>query len=289
MEKAAIAISKRGAATTSTRRILRSASSSLATCTTTTTSGSTCSAISVCTAISKRALSTTTTAMSDAGRKAFEQKQAQIKEELKEEADFLTKSLYRTCLRSIRHIRPGNEHDEAEFQRREEKRLEEDPAKMEEDIRMGMFSMLPPVDREDELRSRAEYYHQYARENLVQESDCLPFEEEIMPLKEAHVSRFLHFLFKGEKDRKWLLKDMKFSDPYENSFPEQRARDFEKKALAYVRENEKVRQQLAGVPMYDEFLDQLVDEDDDDEHEDSDSDGEEYPAWFREKYPEKSR
>jgi hypothetical protein len=223
--------------------------------------------------------------MGDAEIKDFEQRKDQIKKELQQEASALTKSVYRTCLRSIRLIRPGNKHDEEEFQRREQKRLEEETGEqMEDDVRMGMFSMLPPVNREDELESRAEYYHQYARENFVQESDCLPIDDPVESLKKAHVSRYIFFLKKGDRDRKWLLKDMMFPDPYEDSFPSQRADAFEHKAITFVKEKEKVQRQLSGAPMYDEFLEELEDDNDDDDNDGSDSDDEEYPAWYRERF-----
>ena len=93
--------------------------------------------------------------MSDEDIEAFKAQEPNTKAELRKEAAFLTKSLYRICLRSVRLIRPGNEHDEEEFERREKKRLEdENSPRKDDDVRMGMFSMLPPVDREDELRSR---------------------------------------------------------------------------------------------------------------------------------------
>lgn len=93
--------------------------------------------------------------MSQEGMDAFRQQEPQLREELRQEASFLTKSLYRICLRSVRLIRPGNEHDVQEFEQREKERIEEERGpRNEEDVRLGMFSMLPPVDREDELRSR---------------------------------------------------------------------------------------------------------------------------------------
>ena len=46
--------------------------------------------------------------------------EAVSREDLVQEAAYLTKSLYRKCMRSIRHIRWGNYFDDKEFQRREE-------------------------------------------------------------------------------------------------------------------------------------------------------------------------
>ena len=128
---------------------------------------------------------------------------------LLEEASALSRSLYRRCFRSIRHIRHGNDHDEQEFQRREQDRLEKLDDPSTRDPRLSMLSMLPPVNRPDELRSRAEYYQQYTRENFVQESDCLDH----AVLTEQHVDRFMYLLRQGDHSRTWLLKDMKFEDP----------------------------------------------------------------------------
>ena len=134
------------------------------------------------------------------------------KEDLRAEAKALTLKLYRSVTRSVRVIRYGNEYDEKEFVEREKKRKES--MEKPKDSRLSMLSVLPPVDREDELRSRAEYYQQYARENFVQESDV--FGREIWDRQ--HVSRYIHHLRKGDEHRKWLLADMKFPDPFDKSF-----------------------------------------------------------------------
>jgi hypothetical protein len=78
------------------------------------------------------------------------QKQAmrQERERLLETSGILSRSLYRTCMRSVGAIRLGNEVDEKDFHEREQDRLE---PKEKKDVRLSMLSMLPPVDREDEL------------------------------------------------------------------------------------------------------------------------------------------
>lgn len=136
-------------------------------------------------------------------------------------------SLHRTCVHSARVTRHGNEHDEKEFQERQRKRLERD---IETDVRLGMLSMLPPVDREDELRSRCEHYLQHARENFMQEPDCLVHDE----WSEQHIYRYLHHLRRGEEHRKWLLRDMKFEDPCRDSFDNERVERLEKRAISYI-------------------------------------------------------
>ncbi len=148
------------------------------------------------------------------------------RDDLLEEAEYLTKSLYRNCLRSVRLIRWGNEFDDKEFQRREEE--------FQNPTAGGVMSMAPPPNKEDELRSRAEYYHSYAREYFTQESDCLDND----PLQERDIRRYQYYLRKGEKDRKWLLGDMMFSDPYKNAFDKQRVNRFEEMFKKYLNEDE---------------------------------------------------
>ncbi|GAX10682.1 hypothetical protein FisN_14Lh193 [Fistulifera solaris] len=146
---------------------------------------------------------------------------------LREEAKALTLKLYRACVRSVRHIRHGNALDEAEFQRREEERLDllyDDSSTIK---RNPMLSMLPPVDRQDELRSRAEYYLQYARDYFQQEAGCLDGEQWF----QQRVARYVYSLHRGEHQRKWLLQDMGFDDPF-SGLDEIRLELFQKNAQA---------------------------------------------------------
>lgn len=230
---------------------------------------------------------------------AFRAQEPTVRKELRDEAAFLTKSLYRLCLRSVCLIRPGNEHDEAEFGERERQRLEdENSPRRDDDSRMGTFSILPPVDRDDELRSRAEYYHQFARENLFQETDCLPLgDKELAPLHEQDVQRFTFLLKKGDSDRHWLLQDMEFPDPYKKSFPKDMAKQFEAKALAYIQERQRVQQSISGIggggggsqksTVWDaaalgyEVEEGGDDGDGDGDFFDDEDDGEEVPAWLQ--------
>lgn len=149
-------------------------------------------------------------------------------QQIRNEATSLTLSLYRRCVRSAYIIRQANEHDEKEFSEREKKRLQS----MENtDVRLTMLSMLPPVDRADELRSRFEYYLSYARENFVQESDCL-IDDNIMDTRQ--IDRYLYLLRRGEEHRKWLLEDMKFEDPYKLTFNHGRVKSFETKVQSFL-------------------------------------------------------
>lgn len=87
------------------------------------------------------------TASIEEEQKKQKQEMNHERERLVQEAKVLTLSLYRTCVRSVRALRRGNEYDEKDFQEREQERLE--PQK--KDVRLSMLSMLPPVDRDDEL------------------------------------------------------------------------------------------------------------------------------------------
>lgn len=189
------------------------------------------------------------------------------KEELQAEAKALTLKLYRTVTRSVRTIRWGNEHDEKEFVEREKKRKESKPT----DKRLSMLSMLPPVDREDELRSRAEYYQQYARENFVQESDCFGRRDDWDP---QHVARYIHHLRQGDKHRKWLLGDMKFPDPYEHSFDHARVDEFERRALDYVERAQDFKLQKELSPEeYELYQERRAKPDDGQENDEDEDDG----------------
>ena len=149
------------------------------------------------------------------------------REDLLDEASYLTKSLYRNCIRSVRLIRWGNAFDDKEFKRREEE--------FQNPTAGGVISMAPPPNKEDELQSRAEYYHSYTREYFTQESDCL----ENDPLLKRDIRRYLYYLRKGEKDRKWLLGDMLFPDPFKNSFDKDRLKRFEDMSKKYFGEENK--------------------------------------------------
>ena len=203
------------------------------------------------------------------------------RKEIFQEAKTLTLKLYMTCIRSVRLIRAGNEHDETEFQERERKQKEK-PLE-HQDVRLSMLSMLPPVDREDELRSRYEYYLQYTRENFVQESDCLDHEE----LDERHIARYLHHLRQGDRQRKWLLKDMQFKDPYKDSLANERIMRFEKRAMAYITNASKQKEGVSsGLVEPDDTVsaeteDQSDPDDDFWSDDEVDDDVQPLPTWYK--------
>lgn len=199
----------------------------------------------------------------------------QERQQLLVEASALTRSLYRSCIRSVRAIRYGNEHDERQFQEIERK-MKEKPK--ETDLRLSMLSMMPPVDREDELRSRAEYYMQYAHENFIQESDCLNHDD----LKEGHVARFFYYLRNGEFQRKWLLNDMQFPDPCATAFDEKRVNEFEQRAMEAIQRMNELKYG-AMESQEGQHSDETMEEDDHDEFFDEDDEVEPTPVplWFR--------
>ena len=149
--------------------------------------------------------------LSSRGRESEKNEKRELAEEreaLLSQAQQLTIRLYRHCMRSVRAIRHGNENDEKEFQDRERKR--EEKTELLKDPRLSMLSLLPPVDRKNELRSRAEYYEMHTNEMFSQESNCLTFPS---VMERDNVSRYLHQLRYGEHSRTYLLRDMKFGDP----------------------------------------------------------------------------
>ena len=181
------------------------------------------------------------------------------RQRLADEAASMTKSLYRSCLRSIKLIRWGNAYDDQEFERREEDYLKPSGPG-------GMISMAPPPDKEDELRSRAEYYHSFTRECFTQESDCLDHD----PWREKDTRRYLYYLRKGEKDRKWLLSDMMFPDPYKASFDHERVERWEALSKKHLGDDEDVEEETGDQPI--NTPDNFFGEDED-------------PKWFKNNYP----
>jgi len=172
----------------------------------------------------------------------------------------------------VKLIRWGNEFDDKEFERREEE--------FQNPTAGGVISMAPPPNKEDELRSRAEYYHSYAREYFTQESDCLDND----PLLERDFRRYLYYLRKGEKDRKWLLGDMMFSDPYKNSFDQERVKRFETLTKKYL--GEEVEEEEVNVNAL--FDDSNTQDKSESQASNGNNDGfieDEDPDWFQKKYP----
>lgn len=94
---------------------------------------------------------------------------------LLKEANYLTKTLYRKCLKSIQSLARGNERDETDFSEREQSELDQldelyssstakDGTSNNTNNRVSL--MAPPVNRQNELSSRANYYQAFTREHF---------------------------------------------------------------------------------------------------------------------------
>jgi hypothetical protein len=129
------------------------------------------------------------------------------RKELFNEARDMTLSLYRTCVRCTKYIRYGNENDELEFKVRED----EQKANRLDMKNFKTLSFEPPVERDNELKSRSLYYLAFIKESFGQEVDCLT---KNIPWREDDVVRFSYLMEQGEKRRAWILEDYKFDDPY---------------------------------------------------------------------------
>mmetsp|Transcript_11157 Transcript_11157/g.18400 ORF Transcript_11157/g.18400 Transcript_11157/m.18400 type:complete len:350 (+) Transcript_11157:293-1342(+) len=98
--------------------------------------------------------------------------------QLLEEASYLTKTLYRKCLKSIQSLARGNERDETDFSEREQSEQDQldelfssstttkDGSSNNNNTSSRVSLMAPPVNRQNELSSRANYYHAFAREHF---------------------------------------------------------------------------------------------------------------------------
>lgn len=147
--------------------------------------------------------------ISSANSEQREQKLLQEQNYLFQEAKSLTKSLYRKCFRSVRLLSRGNTDDEKEFIQREKDRLDL--------INGNSFQYAPPVDRQNELSSRAMYYLAFLQESFHQEIDCLVLypnsnknDSNSQFWKEEQVKRFVYLMRQGEKRRQWILMSYKF-------------------------------------------------------------------------------
>jgi hypothetical protein len=132
-------------------------------------------------------------------------------------------------------------------------------------------------------RSRAEYYMQYARENFVQESDCLAVDD----WQQQHVARYLFHLKRGDEHRKWLLKDMQFLDEYQNAFDHQQVDRFEERALAFIQKTRDQKEASLSPEIREQLRRQSDgnntkhdDGDDDDGFFDEDDDDDRPPEWY---------
>lgn len=95
------------------------------------------------------------------------QEMASLQTKLHDEASYLTRTLYRKCLQSINVIAGGNDRDEDDFAEREAKELDQlDSFSGSVGVDLERISMAPPVNRQNELSSRANYYMAFTREHF---------------------------------------------------------------------------------------------------------------------------
>eukprot|EP00574_Skeletonema_japonicum_P001219 CAMPEP_0201739082 /NCGR_PEP_ID=MMETSP0593-20130828/45592_1 /ASSEMBLY_ACC=CAM_ASM_000672 /TAXON_ID=267983 /ORGANISM="Skeletonema japonicum, Strain CCMP2506" /LENGTH=370 /DNA_ID=CAMNT_0048233329 /DNA_START=391 /DNA_END=1504 /DNA_ORIENTATION=+ len=94
--------------------------------------------------------------------------------QLLKEANYLTKTLYRKCLKSIQSLARGNERDESDFSEREQSEkdqldelLSDSSSSSKKNANNNRVSLMsPPVNRQNELSSRANYYQAFTREHF---------------------------------------------------------------------------------------------------------------------------
>jgi len=97
----------------------------------------------------------------DSSRMSLEEMN-KLQTQLHTEASYLTRTLYRKCLQSIKLLAKGNTRDEIDFAEREaSEKMDFTNTSIERRV-----SMAPPVNRSNELSSRAEYYKTHTRENF---------------------------------------------------------------------------------------------------------------------------
>ena len=84
-------------------------------------------------------------------------------------------------------IRKGNAHDVREFE------------ELQEEKKQDSMAMSPVLNYQDSMESRYQYYLQYLREEYQNNHD-------------ASLQYAVSLIRRGEEQRKWLLKDMKYEN-----------------------------------------------------------------------------
>jgi hypothetical protein len=92
------------------------------------------------------------------------------------------------------------------------------------------------------------------------------------PLKERDIQRYLYYLKKGEKDRKWLLQDMMFSDPYKDAVDKEGIEQFEAMSKKYLGTDKDEEEAKKGTESSQHQANNSFAEDED-------------PEWFQKKFP----
>ena len=195
------------------------------------------------------------------------QEMSSLQTKLFQEATYLTRTLYRKCLQSIKVIAKGNTRDEDDFIERETKERDQfDTSKIDLNERI---SMDPPVNRQNELSSRSEYYKTFTRENfdghynllgkhgfhigdegnmrhglgvdkVVAENQSQKDnnDDECYTWREDQIEQFIYLIKSGEEKRQWILNDYEFDDPCEDWPTELRSQlsKFERQSTLLVKE-----------------------------------------------------
>ena len=146
----------------------------------------------------------------------------------------------------IKLLAKGNQRDESDFTERENTELNQfnDGLRMKTD----RISMAPPVNRQNELASRANYYQTFARENFdghwnllgahgfhigdegnmrhglgyltkqqpnLESDSTQQLEQDAAYMwREEQIEQFVYLMRSGEEKRRWILKDYEFEDPF---------------------------------------------------------------------------
>lgn len=125
-----------------------------------------------------------------------------------------------------------------------------------------------PINRKDELASRANYYYNWARELIDGESDIFDEFEEI---NESQVKRYFYYLKDGEKKRQYVLKKYDFDDPCLDSFDLGYVEVLEQRMLNFCKTQLKSQDRYISIEEdmnaqnYDDGLHQIFDDEDDDD------------------------
>jgi len=143
----------------------------------------------------------------------------------------MTRILYRTCLKSVKLMRPGNGHDEIEFRRLEAEQASRWERALKDSLD-GIGSMVPIVDRPNELESRYNYYNAHVKERFKGDFGILDRD----PWTEDCVERFLLIFREGEAARKWVLEDYKFVDQFPNRLSEERTNQLQERMRKLVKD-----------------------------------------------------
>ena len=120
-----------------------------------------------------------------------------------------------------------------------------------------------PVNRKEELNSRVNYYYNWARELIEQESDIFTYEKEDENLTEDQVMRYFHFLRDGEEKRIFVLQKYGYKDPCSNLSCVNDIDELEKSMMNLIRYQN--RHQTTDYTFYESDNSIFNDDDDDDD------------------------